>query len=221
MILAALIHTGKDVDVLEKHIPIYGCTDMFPEPWALCSGMRLASPSTKVEFEYYYLMNTRFYFDAPRHLGHFLDSLSTYQQNLLRYLAIDMSRRRQANDWVAYCACLPPNLVSIHFRITTGWSDVRETGGEWLMCRLEDNFPRLKNIVEFLNDVGKRARRCAAKAKIDLSDGSSGHKFKDSDKVKSIRVLDEVEPWSKKWLEWREEDTKPDNVSEKEVNDMA
>ena len=88
------------------------------------------------------------------------------------------------------------------------------------MYYLDNDFPRLNDMVEMLNVVGKNARRCAANAKIGLCEGFLDRRFRDPEE-KWVRVFDDVEPWSKDWLEWWEKYRKPDMISGEEANDTA
>lgn len=197
--------------------------DIFQQSKLLSSGMRLASPSTKVGYEHCYLTNTRFCFGEARDLRDFLDNLSTYQQSLLRYFVFDMSRETKEHgveDWMAYCARLPPNLMSIRLSLSGEPWDVMETGEGRFMCCVEDAWPCPDDMVEVRNLVGNCARRFAPKAKIGLREGFSDRIFI-YDRERWVRVLHEVEPWSKNWLEWWEEDRKSDMFSGEEANDMA
>ena len=230
MILVAVIHKGNPhrfaYDYWQQYTlcPHY-YPQIFPESGSCSYGMRFASPSTKFEFEHCYLTNKRFYFEEGNHLRAFLGDLSIYQQSLLRYLDLDLSRAMDAhcnmNDWVACCALLPPNLLSIQFRIQLWpWTE-RKIGEEWFICYLDEEPPMLKNIVKILNVLGKSARRCAARTKIGFFEESPHPMYKGPDWNKWVRVFDEVEPWSKYWLEWWEEDTKFDMDSGEGANDMA
>lgn len=69
--------------------------------------------------------------------------------------------------------------------------------------------------------LGKLARRCAARAKIDLL--KEYEDFVDLAPAEGvrIRVLDDLEPWSKDWLEWWEEDTKIYFDDGERASDMA
>ena len=178
--------------------------------WSRCCSMRLASPSTKVEFEHCYFTNTRFYIRDPDRLREFLGGLSIYQQSLLRYLELDivisMWKKRSVTDWMACFALLPPNLKYIRFQIWNCPSDVRKIGEEWFMCYSRSDWP-VENYGPILNLLGKMARRYAAKAKIGLCGGSSR---RGSEDIEWFRVLDELEPWSDDWIEWWEEDRKFD-----------
>ena len=213
MILAALIPIYER-DLQLPCIPPY--IGWYTRPlnvrnfWSCCCSIRLASPSTKVEFEHCYFTNTKFTFDTPSHLRAFLDNLSIYQQSLLRYFELDLTlnsfEHKFPDDWMTCCTLLPPNLKSIKFGVWTWPWTTRKTGEEWFLGGDSSYYP-VDNTRTSLNVLGKLARRCAAKAKIGLRDNSSGWI---NDDIEWFRVFDEVEPWGNDWLEWWEEDRKFD-----------
>ena len=230
MILAALIGISDGPAGPYNLPPNYVTYSNFLDFWSRCRGIRLASPSTKVEFEHYYFTNTWFSFGETSHLRAFLDNLSIHQQSLLRYIDLDITlamNQHRMNDWMACCALLPPTLVSLQFYMCTWpWYGMKK-GEEWFICWREE-YPQmpmpkdLVKVVELLNVLGGSARRCAPKAKIGLDIGSFYRvRERDASEEKCVRALDEVEPWSKDWLDWWEEDRKFDKDSEEGANDIA
>lgn len=174
----------------------------------------LASPSTKVEFEHCYLTNTIFTFGHPKVLEGFLDSLSTYQQSLLRSFEIDLYRDSWYNSdtsgWLRSCNRLPSNLSSIKFDVPIRKSLIKEPGEKWFIRDEGLAFSLFKLKIECLNSIGKQARRRAPRAKIGFVEGCVVPEDRTQDGMQWFPVLDELEPWSKDWLESWEEDTKVD-----------
>lgn len=177
----------------------------------------LASPSTKVELEYCYLTNTTFPFGEPKDLERFFDSLSTYQQSLLRSFELDLYSdswdMADPSCWLPICNRLPSNLTSIKFDMHHWVSSVKEPGERWFVSDEGQRYPRFKLDMECLNVLGKAARRRAPRAKIGLVEGISddfenARAWEYLDEKSWLPVLDELEPWSKEWLEWWAEDTK-------------
>lgn len=179
----------------------------------------LASPSTKVEFEHCYFTNTIFAFDEPESLEGFLDSFSTYQQSLLRSFEFNLCNYNSwyitnPSDWLRICNRLPSNLISIEFDLCHWVSPIKESGEKWFIRDWGHCFTRFTLYIDFLNTMGKRARRRAARAKIGLlwcgEDPDYDPVCRAQDRKQWLPVLDELEPWSKGWLDWWEEDTKVD-----------
>ncbi|KAF6223705.1 hypothetical protein HO133_000548 [Letharia lupina] len=180
-------------------------------------GMRLASPSTKVELEHYYLTQTEFRFESPKALENFLDRVSIYQQSLLRSFTFKLCRTvyrladtSAASDWVAVCARLPPNLVSVQFDILGQGLRGIKTGGQCFIY--DDDYPTVyvHRAITLVEILGKRARRCAAGVKVDLLDCEFDPKHVVQEGGIEVSWLIELEPWSKNWLGWWEEATKID-----------
>lgn len=201
-------------------------------------GIRFASPSTQVEFEYTYLTKTDFLFDSPEVVGAFIDRLSVHQQNLLRSFTFEVSRLSkscpEASNWMAICDRLPPNILSIYFRMDDQGVRCENLDGQFIFY--EDcyySFSTFHRAMEHLEIMVKRARRCAASAKISLSEEWSwSHKLYeradwsgDPDDIQPpaelVYVLDKPEPWSKTWLAWRKEAAKLDLDDGEEVNSVA
>lgn len=182
-------------------------------------GMRLASPSTRVEYEHCYLTEMTFIFDEPRHLEAFLDKMPIFQQSLLRSFMIKLYPPQQChgdlNDWVAVFACLPPNLVSIYFDVWSWAACAMNLGGEWFVC------DEAQPAIDLLDLLGKRARRFAARAKIGLASYYDHPKHDYPSGEGWVRVLHELEPWSADWLKWWEEDTKVASDDGEGASDMA
>lgn len=172
----------------------------YPPNDGFCYNMRLASPSTKFDFEHYYLTKTNFIFHEPKALEAFLDRLSVYQRSLLRSVTLKLFQTilevSIIREWVTVCARLPCNLVSVKFSPDTT-CEGSVTKGQ----------------ISLLEILGKRVRRLAARAKIGLLDGFApsfsrwdGDDYgPPQDRETGVDVLKELEPWSKNWLEWREE----------------
>ena len=202
-------------------------------------GMRLASPSTRVEYEHCYLTEMAFKFDEPRHLEAFLDKMPIFQQSLLRSFIIKLDPPQQCpgdmNNWVAVFARLPPNLVSIRFDVWSWAASATNPGGEWFICN--DSWYEVQPAIDLLDLLGKRARRFAARAKIGLGrwydhprhEAKIGlgrwydhprHDYPSSGED-WVRVLYELEPWSADWLKWWEEATKVASDDGEGASDMA
>lgn len=181
-------------------------------------GMRLASPSTKVEFEYYYLTKSDFKFKTPRDLETFLDRLSVNQQSLLRSFTFDLFAKWNIvdpRDWAAVFTRLPSNLISIQFSLYSANLSAFKTDGHWFIW--DHGTLTVHRAARLLEMLGKRARRYAARAKIGLSDccldpkdiaRMREHIAQGRDEV--VGVLHDLEPWSENWLGWWEESTKID-----------
>lgn len=186
-------------------------------------GMRLASPSTRVEYEHCYLTEKTFIFEEPRHLEAFLDKMPIFQQSLLRSFIIELYPPQQChgdvNDWVAVFARLPPNLVSIHFGVRSWAGCAMNLGGEWFVC--DDSWYEVQPAIDLLDLLGKRARRFAARAKIGLGSWYDHPKDFHASGEGWVRVLHELEPWSADWLKWWEEATKVASDDGEGASDMA
>lgn len=173
--------------------------------------MRLASPSTRAELEYYYLTESDFKCESPEGLEAFLDRLSVYQQSLLRSFTFNLFARLNIADprnWVAAFARLPSNLISIRFNVN-GWNvSGFETDGHWFI--LGRGRSTADRAVALLDILGKRARRCAARAKIGLSGCCNDAEYIVEWGDEVVGVLHDLEPWSENWLRWWEESTKID-----------
>ena len=190
-------------------------------------GLWLASPSTKFEMDHYYFSNAEFEFCYPGVLENFADKLSTYEWSLLRSVTLHLGHNDRLSDWVSACARLPPNLVSIQF-ILSHWNTMSGTQihGQWFI--IPKGFRRnpdelLDRTVMSVNTLGRLAHRLAAKAKIGLVvDGREvdwdGHKYTNSP---HYRVLDDLDPWSKDYLRWWEEETKIDFEGDETFNKTA
>lgn len=171
--------------------------------------MGLASPSTKSETEHYYLTKTKFHFSSPEHLRIFLDDLSIYQQSLLRSFSVDWwvywDQDFCMSSWIAAFADLPPNLVSMEFCPIGNATVVREIKGHWFTyCA---RFDRAQRLAEYVNAMAKCARRHAPRAMFSLY--IRGRRSNVEPAAEEwIRVFDDLEPWSKNWLEWWEEENK-------------
>lgn len=186
---------------------------IFPGHESEFGGIRFASPSTKIEFEHYYLTKTNFNFWKPYALEMFLDQLSLYQRSLLRSFTLELGPWGDPDnaisiaDWMAVCARLPPNLVSIRFK-AWGYDVIGGAmGGSWFFRTR--GWPSFRRTLTLLEILSARARRCAARAKIGLLDyDDRPYDILEGDTV--YEVFHELEPWSKSWLDWWEEATKID-----------
>ena len=177
--------------------------------------MRLASPSTKVEFAHYYLTKTNFMFNEPKALEAFLDQLSVHQQRLLRSITIQLFDgdllHHETELWATVGARLPPNLVSVQFEVTG--LDLRslEIGGQWFL-RERNGPPTIHHSTSIhattiLEVLGLQARRRAPRAKIGLLE-SQYLCNPGQERGVMVGVLHDIEPWSRNWLEWWDGDTK-------------
>ena len=178
-------------------------------------GMPLASPSTKVEYEYCFLTTKRFSFRDTIDFKAFLDRLSIYQRSLLRCIEIDTTfmDRPNIDDWVVCCALLPPGLASVHYVGEFSPYYVRNIGEDWYLYEPKELSWGLEGVwipehIEKLNLLGKSVRRSAAKAKLSLEDRRRAPVPEGLSGEKMYRVFDEVDPWGEDWLEWWEEDRK-------------
>ncbi len=82
-----------------------------------------------------------------------------------------------------------------------------EISGPWIIYDFSN--PIFHRTLPYLEILSARARRCAARAKFGLVD----YFDKPWDPRVGETVVEafhELEPWSKSWLEWWEEDTKID-----------
>ena len=191
-------------------------------------GLWLASPSTRVEMEHYYLSNTRFKFCCPKDLEIFVDQLSTYEWSLLRLVTLEVSRDLEYScplkEWMSACARLPPNLVSIQFN-ASNWNLMgAEIHGQWFIvktCPRDTPGLDLRRAIISIDTLGKLAHRVAAKAKIGLAVRDLQFWEVAEIEVIQVRVLDELEPWSKNWLSWWEEETKIDFEGGETFNKVA
>ena len=189
-------------------------------------GLWLASPSTRFEVKQHYFANTRVVFSSPVHLETFVDHLSIYEWSLLRSVTLDVSEdckhKASLRGWMSACARLPPNLASIRIRVHTWILTGAEIHGQWFVV---NNHPAgrpdtgLGSVIIFVNTLGKLAHRIAAKAKIDLA----FTEFGEVDELRNTRhrVLDDLDPWSKDWLSWWEQETKMDFESDETFNKAA
>lgn len=210
------IHEFRREMILETNLDGNICPPIFPLDRSRHYGMRFASPSTKAEFEHYYLTKTVFSSWDPTVLEGFLNRLSAYQKSLVRSLVliifpsmISNSRASDdVNDWVDICARLPRNLVSIQFGVVDWTLRCVETGGQFFM--LDNGSPRLHQTITLLEILGKRARRCANRANIGLHGCFNGPEDVAREGGELIGVFNELEPWSANWLEWWEGATKFD-----------
>ena len=201
------------------HSTLWGHMDMFPWPCPVWFyNIQFASPNLKVEFEYNKLTESNFKFRDPEAVGSFINSLSLYQQSLLRSFTFEIFKPSnvipEAGDWMAVCDRLPRNLTSLHFECDY-W---HESGGkmdeQWIICdsglpALHRSFRRSTTLVEIM---AMRARRCAARVKIGLwacSEEWVGWKAPLHEGF-LLYVLDKPEPWSKNWLASMEEAVKLD-----------
>ena len=191
-------------------------------------GMLFASPSTKAEFEYHYLTHTEFAFASPQILEAFLDRLSAYQRSLLRSVTFVIRRywspspKDFSRDWFAAFALLPSNLVSIHFDASF-FRTLINGDGQGFIChgRWESRWENVDLIAEVTDMLAIYARRCAARAKIGLSNRGLPAEYVDEAEEGAVPVLRYLEPWSKNWREWWEE-TKDDDLIEGEgATDVA
>ena len=119
-------------------------------------------------------------------------------------------------------ARLPPNLASILIRVWTRNLTGAEIHGQWFLV---NRYPAarpdtdLGSMIIFVNTLGKLAHRIAAKAKISLA----GTEYEEGDELRHTyhRVLDDLDPWSKDWLSWWEQETKIDLEGDETFNKAA
>ena len=207
---------------------------VFPGPWNdfisqhdRYYGLWFASASTRLEVEHYFFSNTRLVFCSPEDLETFADRFSTNNcWSLLRLVGLQVSGDWDApplNKWMSACARLPPNLVSIQFSVSRYTLKGSESHGEWFIVKhspLSTFCLELRCAVVSINALGKLAHRVAAKAKIGLAveilDPETETKLRPC--TISVRVLDDLEPWSKNWLDWWEEETKVNLEGDKAFN---
>ena len=82
-------------------------------------------------------------------------------------------------------------------------------GGPWWPW-YDRGYPEdFDGMLSLLEIVIARVRRCAARAKLGLVDIDMNRPI-DGIRVRVVEAFHELEPWSKSWLEWWEEDTKID-----------
>ena len=188
----------------------------------------LASPSTRFEVKQYYFSKTRFVFCSPVHLENFVDQLSTYEWSLLRLITLEVHGDSEYNpslkDWMAACARLPPNLVSIQFGLSNFNLTAAAIHGHWFIvksCPVWTSDTEVRSAVIAVNTLGKLAHRVAARAGIGLAvtraqlDGVAERDFIPG------QVLNGLEPWNKDWLSWWEEKTKIDLEGDETFNKAA
>ena len=196
-------------------------------------GLWHASPSTRSEMEHCYLSNTEIVFEDPEELIIFADQLSTFQWSRLRLVTLEVHTSHQYSsslefwmsyllkDWVLACARLPPNLASINFDVSDSTLFGTEIHGHWFLVESEsglviDSTLHRKSVL--INTLGKLAHRVAARAKIGLGGRCV---VTDEPMDSHYRVLDDIEPWSKKFMSWWEEKTKIDFEGDKTYNKAA
>lgn len=163
--------------------------------------LRDVSASTKVEVEYTFLTQTKFGFNSPDALKCFLGSLTKCQQSLLRSLTIELFDQRLCDKvkadnkaWMDACAQLPSGLTSIEFRF-----DLWSLDG-WKRYKTGFTNKSYYDALGFLELLINRFRRCwAPRAKLGMSSSPCT-----LERDFAASVFDEVEDWSKEWLEWWE-----------------
>ncbi|CAF9907881.1 MAG: hypothetical protein ALECFALPRED_004029 [Alectoria fallacina] len=171
--------------------------------------LRSVSPSIKLECGCILLTSITFVSTCPASLARFLDQLSPLQQGQLRSLRIHLfgcsicsrDRVKLCNIWVAVCQRLPTGLTSVEF----GWTNL---GGRRRESRMEDGrLRRLSETEEFRLAAGmfgvlsKQVWRASSRAKISMT-GREGL-YKGECNVLDD-ALDELEPWSREWHEWKD-----------------
>ena len=172
-------------------------------------GLWLASPSTKFEMDQYYFSNTKFVLRSPQCLSIFADQLSAYQWSLLREVTLHLGYDDSLRDWMSACARVPPNLISIQFIILNWNMRTAKIHGQWFIIPAGNggaNVEMLDRAVVLVNTLGKMAHRVAAKAKISLG----VDELEVEERNTHRRVLDNLDPWSKEYMSWWEEETKID-----------
>lgn len=149
----------------------------YRSPEIFVSTLRLASPSTKVDFEYLFLRCTIFGFNCPRMLERFLDQLSPYQQSLLRHFTIDIfgdcfcENNESYRGWITVCAHIPPSLKSMTFHLgpksrpgtLPRWS---RDGSSHIRGRAE--IKAVKKVAELVEVLSKRIVRSAPRVQITM-----------------------------------------------------
>ena len=77
----------------------------------------------------------------------------------------------------------------------------------------------LRPLIEYLDSAARDIRRRAARAKISLQIPEG--QIKTVTEEEWIPVFDDIEPWSKNWLEWWEEENKLDLDGGEEADNTA
>ncbi|CAD6564839.1 MAG: hypothetical protein ASARMPREDX12_004455 [Alectoria sarmentosa] len=160
------------------------CWDYCPFNPRMIMSLRLASPSTKVDFEYLFLRCTIFKFNCPRMLDRFLDQLSPFQQSLLQHLTIDIlgdcsccTNNESYRGWMTVCTHLPLSLKSVTFdlgREAHGGHHRRGTLPRWsyhgdFHIRGREEIKGIEKAAELVEVLSKRLVRWIPKIHIAMT----------------------------------------------------
>lgn len=167
--------------------------------------LRFASESLEQEFDRVFLASNTFEFNSPASLERFMGMLSPLQQRQLKciklhtfgdgYWVYSSDMQKLFKAWMAVCERLPPGLISVQFILShQRWWRV-SLRGYWAGNRRDRGF------VDGFGLLSKKVSRACPRAQISLT--GREEMCKEVNDVLDA-MLQELEPWSKEWLEWHE-----------------
>ena len=183
--------------------------------------LRSVSPSIRQELDRVFLTSNTFEFSCPSSLERFLDRLSPSQQAQLKCVRLHVfgfysllrSTSTRYGDWctpdashfhelwIAICERLPSRLKSVQINVSYRSRRWREESQNHCWA---NNARDVDRVVEVLRLLSKQVCRACSQANISLTGWEELSGANQGTREVLEAVLQELEPWSKEWHEWKE-----------------